>query len=343
MPKGENIFVVYPECETDDAPAYKFRMDLRVVNRSKNSEEMILQVDWDEPQYMHLRKGVYLNTIADGDKWGYINGSHLAGTNIAEHTITVKPGTTEVSSQPRYSFTHMNSLWDLCQKKAFVTVEEIRNTHQGYPLYSFNFMKNTQKRRATLLAIGRIHPYETAGSYCLDGAVRTMLTNEEYREQILKRFDVVFIPIIAPAGVMRGFCRLNGCSGLGIDLAREWEDSDPVCETIRRVASERPIAGYLEIHNWMHSKIDGLKYLNLFKMNRFIGIMHKLHAPIKMWKKCLHYKILSEKLAGVKRWLRENTGAECMMVEYPWHGRTTEDMSLLGAKTIEAFVEFLKD
>ena len=218
---------------------------------------------------------------------------------------------------------------------------KIENTGLKNPIYSFSFRKDQNEKRQALLVVARIHPYETAGSYCLDGAIRKMLSNGEYLKEILINFDIILIPILTPDGVMKGFCRLNGSSEFGIDLGRQWSDLDPVCMAIKKLASARPIAGYIEIHNWMHHKIDGIKYLNFWKTNRFIRAMHKLQSPNKAWQKCLRHGFFSERLTGVKQWAKENTGAECMMVEYPWRERNVEDMSLLGFNTIQAFLKLI--
>ena len=102
--KGKNSFVVRPECELADAPAYKFRMDITVVNSSQKPDEIYLQIDWNEPKYMYLRTGAYVRTVEYDNGWAYVNGTHLPGTNIIEIRLTVSPGKTDISALPRYDF-----------------------------------------------------------------------------------------------------------------------------------------------------------------------------------------------------------------------------------------------
>ena len=69
--------------------------------------------------------------------------------------------------------------------------------------------------------------------------------------------------------------------------------------------------------------------------------MKRNQAQNKRWKKLFKYHIFTARYTGAKKWVRDNTKAVCMTLEYPWFGRSVADMRLLGAKTIQSFGELV--
>lgn len=337
---AKNIIEVSPEIGIDDCPGYKFRCDIVIKNRTKKVQNVKLRIFWNEPIYMHYRQTIYIRKENDVYNWVGHHGKLNKKEKISEFDLEVPPGKLDVSSQPRYDFKELSQLVRDHSNNSVVEIKTYNESSLLKPIYSFSFKSRNRPARKSILSVARIHPYETSGSYCLEGIIRLMAEDESRRQDLTKVCDFIFVPIISPNGVIDGTCRLNG-TGDGIDLARDWRDDDPCCNFIRQTCSENNVVGYIEFHNWMHPNVDGLAYINLYKMRKFFSHMAALNSPNKKWKKILKYGFFSTEFHGVKRWVHKNTKATCMMPEYPWHNRTPEDLKALGYNTVKSFSKIL--
>lgn len=337
----ESVFTIYPESEKEDYPAYKFRLDIIAFNPNQQPASIVLRVDWQEPLYMHLRNTLYIRN-SDLNEWQSIPAVDQSKVTVVEFRLTIPPGQTDISSQPRYGEKALNALAAFGLQCPDLTIRLFSTGDSERPLLVFDFRRYQRSFQTALLVMARIHPYETAGSYCLDGAIRTLVSDDKLRKKLLKSSDLILVPIAAPEGVAKGLCRLNGNNGTGIDMARHWHENDPTCKMVKTIANHCNPIGYMEIHNWMHPDVDGIKYTHLYDTWRFIRQMRSLGAVNKPWRKFNRYGILPTPYFGLKKWVSENTTAKCLMVEYPWCSRSIQSMAELGLKTINAFQQILK-
>jgi hypothetical protein len=205
----------------------------------------------------------------------------------------------------------------------------------GRPLQAFR-IAGQGAPRPVLLAVARVHPYETAGSHCLQGALDAVLCDADYRSVLLRRFDWAVVPVASPDGVAAGYCRYSARNGLGFDASRQDREGEPLSRLVDHVASQGRLTGYLDIHNWMHGDVDGVRCRNRLGTWRFVRELRRLGARTKDWRATYRHGLLASSRRGVMA-RAARAGADCLALEYPWAGRTPADMAELGRKTLLAF------
>jgi len=334
-PMGDNTFTVYPFVESGGGAAYHFRCDM-LLDCGPSWARVELKLDWQEPHYMPLREFVYHCPEEKGE-WIAHPGT-MEGETVRSFPLELGPGRHFVCAQPRYGLENLQRLEGLCQDGHVVRVETWKGDLGRNPVKSFELSRGFDSGRDLILVMGRAHPYETAGSFCLDGVVRAAVTDEEYREELLSKFDWVFVPVASPDGVVEGCCRLGAARG-GLDPCRSWEPESPLGTLVRHLLRNRRIRGYLDIHSWMHGDVDGVGYLNALHMRRFTRLMDVSYSGCKPWKHRLRGRVIPYRMGGTMAVVRKRSGAVCAGLEYPWKGRGVECMERLGRCTMRAFAE----
>lgn len=70
----------------------------------------------------------------------------------------------------------------------------------------------------------RQHPGETPGSFVCEGFIDYILSDEKEAQFLRRNYEIVFLPMLNPDGVIVGNYRTNLC---GLDLNRRWDGSKP--------------------------------------------------------------------------------------------------------------------
>eukprot|EP00756_Hemistasia_phaeocysticola_P022584 Hpha_TRINITY_DN15843_c7_g8::TRINITY_DN15843_c7_g8_i1::g.187641::m.187641 len=97
--------------------------------------------------------------------------------------------------------------------------------------------------KKTILLTARVHPGETAASYCIDGVINLLLAKDDPRGAALREnFVFKIIPMLNPDGVVRGHYRTDT---LGVNLNRVYETP---CDTLHpTICAARRL--FLSLHN----------------------------------------------------------------------------------------------
>jgi cytosolic carboxypeptidase protein 5 len=62
--------------------------------------------------------------------------------------------------------------------------------------------------KPVILLTARVHPGESPASYCMEGALRFLLDENDFRSYILrKNFLILAVPMLNPDGVFNGMFR----------------------------------------------------------------------------------------------------------------------------------------
>ena len=341
---GPNAFTIIPFSEDND-PNYKFRLDLKIFNNSSDTIILDLTIDWQEPRFNHLRNYIYLKHSDDAD-WFYhpmqVNRTQAMGT------IEFQEGETYVCLHPKYNYLDYLHFVAGIPENDIIKKEKIGLSPEGRELWLIRIGAETERTRKRIMLVSRIHPYETSGSYCIEGIVNHFIENLSHFSNPpapssnlpfpfnASPFTVFLIPMANPDGVYNGLCKKTALHG--IDLSKEKDGRNGVWRIIAELVDSIRPAVYCEIHNWMYPDLDGLFFLNRYEAWRFTRNFPSQASFKKRWKVFLKKGFLRQHPGGFKKYCRDNYNAVTMAVEYPWFLRTTDNMKNLGVMTLKGLI-----
>lgn len=175
-----------------------------------------------------------------------------------------------------------------------VRVYKIGATAEGRTLEMIE-IGNSDANNQILLR-GRAHPWESGGSWLLEGLMRYLvLEADESAEQIKKNTCFCIMPMANKDGVYRGMTRFNV---RGVDLARGWYQTPPV-DAVH--APEKAC-----LYNWLcRRKICGiLPKLVIDLHNDSYGQLHFTHAKGEGYRQHME---MFEKLLKEHSWFTEGS------------------------------------
>ena len=70
-----------------------------------------------------------------------------------------------------------------------------------------------------ILILGRQHPPEVTGAFAMRGFINQLLNKNSLSDSFLKNYNILFVPLMNPDGVMNGYWRYNENKK---DLNRDW-------------------------------------------------------------------------------------------------------------------------
>ena len=331
---GSNSFTIIPFSEDND-PNYRFRLEVKIDNRSSETQKLNLTIDWQEPKFNHLRNYLYLKHKIDDD-WMFLSMTSNESKVIGE--VYIKPGETHLCLHPRYSYEDYLSFIHHITEDGKIKKEKIGLTDGARIVWLIKIFSGNSKPKKRILIVSRIHPYETAGSFCVEGIVEYFLkTKKASINDVLKDNEIYLIPMANPDGVYYGFCKLSAPNG--IDLSKQISDRDSTSRLIREAIDRIKPHIYCELHNWMLHEFDGIYFLNWIKAKRFIRNLHSKKLFNKNWEIHLRKIFFSISPHGFKKYCRDKFGSICLCLEYPWRNRNTEDMKRMGIDSLMALTK----
>lgn len=325
---GENEFRVLPESE-DGEPGYKFRLDIILDNQSDVEVASKLVIDWQESRFIDLKNILFCKSPNKG--WKALRAQ--TGTTNTFLTLDIPPGKTQLTLNPSYNYgDYLEFITNMVPPECFQR-ELLFTTTEGRQIYLLK-SPSRAKTKKRILVTARVHPYETAGSYCVEGILENYGKAEKPVE--LADVDLWIIPMVCPDGVANGLCRLNEKGAP--DLSREIDFDYGLCKAyVDAIESIRPHL-FIEFHNWMIREGDGIFYLPWWQMNRILRNLDKRTqtSEKRTWVKGLRYGVLKRHPKGLQRFAQERCGSRCMTIEFPWYERDEQEMRWLGWNTLLA-------
>ena len=328
---GGNAFTVRPFSEDGDAN-YKFRLDIKAINRSRFTHNIDLRIDWQEPRFNHLRDYVYLKNLSERD---WTRHPLIAGTEDTAGSITLKPGETHITLNPSYNYADYLDLVNRIPMEGPVIKELVGKTSENRELWALKTRGTGSAVKKRIMLVARIHPYETAGSYCVEGIFGYLLRAAKDKSVQLTRLrnkEICIIPMANPDGVYNGLCKLTRLKGE--DFSKSLNIEDRTTLLLMRAIDDFQPDTYCEFHNWMLPSFDGIYYLGRLQAWRFIKRIPSQKKFQKKWRFFVRRWLFPTAAHGFKKYCRERFGSTSLCVEYPWYLRSTEDMRMLGAQTL---------
>lgn len=330
---GDNSFTIVPFSEDGD-PNYKFKLDIKALNGTPRNQKVLLKIEWQDGEYKSLRDYLFARNEEEND-WRYLPAT-VNGTG-AMCKIDLAPGETYLCMHPKYSYQdYIGSLNNLDESEE-IQKELIGCTTGARELWMIRITPKNLMPKKKMLLVARIHPYETAGSFCMEGIISHLQHNLSSFSADNLPIEVFLIPMANPDGVFYGFCKKT--ADHGIDLSKEVNPADSTSALLKTAIDFVQPHIYCEFHNWMFKNADGLYFLNWLQAHRFTGNMPSQSYCRKTWRLALRKKIFSIRHLGFKKYCKEKFGSTCLSVEYPWFGRTVADMKKLGIDTLNALTK----
>lgn len=333
-----DVFEIVPYSEDND-PNYKFRLDIKAINRSNSRQNIHLIIIWNEPIYSYLRDYLYIKNSKSKD-WVYISG--FANESETRFKINLEQGENYICLHPKYNYEDYINYLDNILITDNIKKEIIGYTTEGRELWLIKIAHKNIVPKKKILILSRIHPYETAGSYNVEGIinyfvdpnVRESVNNNTFQTFPFDNYEINIIPMANPDGVFNGLTKRT--SPNGIDLSKQTAKSDRICHILMETIDIIKPHIYVEFHNWMFKERDGIYFLNWFQARRFIKQMPSQISYNKQWISMLKHKIFSIKHIGLKKYAKEKYNSKCACFEFPWFKRTTSDMEQVGLDTLKA-------
>lgn len=329
------VFRIEPYIEDGDAN-YKFHLLVEIRNSGDATRNVQLEIDWADEKYNRVRDQMFLGS---GREWKVVKG-RIEGP-VVRARVAVPPGKTLLGLHPAFRFDEHQLL---LRRAAQAGVRhEVRGTSAAGADIDLLHFGNHAARRPTILVLGRMHPYETAGSYCAEAIADFFMGASAQARAILKRFNVAVIPTSNPDGVEAGMGKRVGPGGP--NLVDGLGSKEPTAVALRRIMDDLRPVGLVDIHGWMHKDEDGIFIFDPPIAKRFLRNFRAIKPDFGPARKWLEIDSTSEKRSGppeLRGYCSRKLGAETMELSFGWRGRTIPAMRNCGRSAIIAFASAIE-
>jgi hypothetical protein len=331
---GDRVRVA-PESEDGDSN-YKFAFEIKVKNHAEAVRALCLDVDWQEPpqvgtKYMANRVSIFVQH--NGYAWQEIRGQ-LDGDHV-HFRLAIPPGTSRIGLHPSFGRHELEAF--LAQAATLAGAKRITfgQTAEGRPLEAA-MLPALDRAETCLLGIGRFHPYESAGSYCIWGILDLLASARG--ETLRKKRTFVLVPVANPDGVAHGLCKLTAWEGVNLS-AEGNKSNDPTACALRGLiagvgsASQRAVL--LDAHGWMNQE-DGLW---VYRASLEGAILAQLDQDLfpNGWRTYVRDATAPGPSTGdLRQFAAMHLGIETAVISVPWFGRSPAQMRRIGAAVTEA-------
>ena len=326
---GPDSFVIYPFSEDED-PGYKFRLDVKVLQEEAATQRLKLRIHWKDELYNKYRNHLFAGNT--GLDWichsGIIDGEAVC------FEFELPLGETHLTLNPKYDYEDCLNLVQRTEHSSDISRKLITKTDEDREVWLLATDNAGTDLRILLTA--RAHPYETAGSYCIEGILEEILDG---RTEFIRDVQLFLIPMLCPDGVSNGLCKLSSVGGE--DIARSHNRGDRLVSSLFSVIDEIKPHFILDFHNWMLPDRNGLFYERPGWMRRFVRLMNQKGHGDRDWIRGVNKIFFSRQPAGLKGYAKDRYATRCMTVEYPWLGRDVRQMKSLGIDTVKTLIHLL--
>ena len=229
----------------------------------------------------------------DGRNWKQVATESLPENRVQLTLVMPGPRLYVARIEP-YRISDLDQLLASIRTNPLVEIKTIGHTVQGRELEIIRIGNPQAPCRVFVRA--RAHPWESGGSWVVEGFIRRLLQGDAGAQKFLKRYCAYILPMANKDGVARGMTRFNLC---GKDLNREWN---------------RPIDPQLAPENyaleqWLENMIPSGQrpHLALEFHNDGSGLLHISRPPIPDLPRHVERMAVLEDLLRRHTWFTEGS------------------------------------
>ncbi len=347
-PEGPNSFRILPSWRaspgiSEEAVGRSTRLGFKVANDGDEPVTVDLWIDW-QTDVLSPKRAAQLMSYRDFvvvrrpgcDDWRTVMAD-VEGS-VAHVRLQVAPGKTEVHWHPPYNYAQSERFVESLRGHPRVEVEKIGHSPEKRNLWMLRITDGSPGEKQNVLIRSRVHAYESAASYNMEGMVAWLLSDDSCAAAALRQYVFYVIPMANPDGVHNGLGRLTAPQG--VDLGRIPYDPDPASLPLKRAIDRVRPAVAVDLHNWQTKTTDGLLGLKPELRDRFLQSMPDQTEFGKQWS-IRDYRPLAPDPPEVelyRYYTERNFGALAVTFEFPWFGRTPDDLRETGRKALWALL-----
>jgi hypothetical protein len=284
---------------------------------------------------MACRESIFQHS---GSAWQEVRGQ-LDGDHV-HFCLDIAPGTSRIGLHPPFGKPELEAFFEQAGALAGAKRISFGQTAAGRPLEAA-VLPALEQEGVCLLGLGRFHPYESAGSYCIWGVLDLLASARG--ESLRARRTFVLVPVTNPDGVAHGLCKRTAWGGVNLS-AEGNESNDPTACALRGLiagigaASRRAVL--FDAHGWMNRE-DGL---SVYGADLGCAIPARLGGDLFAhgWRTSVRDATAPDATRGdLRRYAVLRLGMEAVVTSIPWYGRTPALMRQIGARIAEAILEVL--
>ena len=229
--------------ELDDSinpsPWFAFR-------KSEHSKRIKLALDYKNYHHRYHPK-----ISIDKKSWSKIDEANISKKENGKIiVIDFSPSSQKnyVASQELITNFWYNKWYNELENSGRVRREVIGFSVLKNPIPMFFVEKNINN--PYILILGRQHPPEVTGAFAMRGFINQLLNKNSLSDSFLKNYNILFVPLMNPDGVMNGYWRYNENKK---DLNRDWgifiqPETDAVNKKLTELKNKK-LALFIDFHS----------------------------------------------------------------------------------------------
>ncbi len=330
---AENHYILRPFSETD---IESFKLDTQITNSSTECKTIKLDVFWKTEPFSELRDCFYWKHESSGE-WIVIPASTAPGKSFIE--FAVSPGCGILSLHPHYGYEDCEKFVASLDHPALES-KIAGKTDKGRNIRLLKAAAVINKPEKKFLISARNHANESSGSYCVEGMLHWLLSDDPLALYALSRHEFYFIPMSNPDGVADGMARHTGNKLTDLNKTEQWHRencpaalSDSTLKVYTGLLDSIQPTHFMNLHSYLFKFQDELYVRAVEEAERFFRFMPDQIKYGKVWKTRIH-----DHKPFPTGYCHEKYDTFPLLPEIPWFGRNAAAMRETGADLLKAFI-----
>ena len=350
LQEQEGVFRIRPEWECGPEACAGRRFAVMIEHHGVGDLPLTVRVEWGSDRHVEHKGVYYLNAEGDPD-WNELEAS-VDGA-VAEVRFNAPSGVSWLSLTPMYNYSKYLAFVDALREREEADVRLSGKSADGREIWCVHVPAASVPQAEPVVFIARTWGCETAGSYMIEGMVRFLFSGRPEAVKLLRDFSFHFLPMVNPDGVYNGLERHPSReSDADLDLAAG--SSDPAHVVLRNTLKDLKPGIFVNLHDWLPPTSDGLICSDEVYARRLPDLLPAIGELPREQANEWHSDSVDGpvehngqtvrsagdlKVDASRSWrdfCKSNFGSRGVTAEFPWRGRSVEDMRQLGIALLKA-------